>query len=358
MPQILSIMGKKIFISHASADKEIVSEFVDNILVSGCGVGLDDIFYTSREDTGVTNGDDIPSAIKDGILESKLFFMMISDNYRKSEVCLNEMGAAWAVKDIDKCILLLPNVGFDRIGWLMSLNKGTKITDDEGLDSIRDLISDRLDVQMKTSTWNRSKSTFLSNIKSADVPAIVDQDVLEIEDNLDFLTIRERFDEYMGAYTDVLNGMTSSVTQYSEKVTTGTNKLNKYVENPKSISPGQVRGVFTYLAKETEALALSFEEKTPLLRKHFDLSIKYGIMLQKNELARGSKDTNRQQMKELIESMVKSKSQTEIFRKSLDDIPDMDKTYTNANNRLKKVLDNLLNVISFCVGRANEFNIA
>lgn len=38
-----------------------------------------------------------------------------------------------------RMIVLLPGVGFDRIGWLMKLKKGTSITDDQGLDAIPDL---------------------------------------------------------------------------------------------------------------------------------------------------------------------------------------------------------------------------
>ena len=117
---------KKIFISHALKDKEIVSLFVDKILVLGSGVSLEDIVFTSREDTGVINGEDIPEAIKSGLKESALFFMMVSEAYKDSEVCLNEMGAAWVMDDLSRKIILLPNTGFEKIGWLMSLKKGTK----------------------------------------------------------------------------------------------------------------------------------------------------------------------------------------------------------------------------------------
>ena len=86
-------MGKKVFISHAAIDQQIVSLFVDQIICFGSGISIEDVVYTSREDSGIINGDDIPLSIKDGIKECMLFFMMVSDGYKKSEVCLNEMGA-------------------------------------------------------------------------------------------------------------------------------------------------------------------------------------------------------------------------------------------------------------------------
>ncbi len=38
-------MKTKIFISHASADSDVVSLFVDHILRNGCGVNVEDIVY-------------------------------------------------------------------------------------------------------------------------------------------------------------------------------------------------------------------------------------------------------------------------------------------------------------------------
>ena len=53
---------------------------------------------------------------------------MISSNYKKSEICLNEMGAAWA---LDKRIIpiVFPDVDFESIGWLLIAKKGFKLND-------------------------------------------------------------------------------------------------------------------------------------------------------------------------------------------------------------------------------------
>lgn len=83
---------KKFFISHSSKDKNIVDIFVDKILRLGLSVDANDIAYTSREDTGVVNGENIPQYIKTNIANCEFMFFIVSENYRKSEVCLNEMG--------------------------------------------------------------------------------------------------------------------------------------------------------------------------------------------------------------------------------------------------------------------------
>ena len=68
------------------------------------------------------------------VMNLQILFM-ISTNYKKSEVCMNEMGAAWAL-DKQTVPILLPNISFNKIGWLTSLNKAIKIDDSEGLDKL------------------------------------------------------------------------------------------------------------------------------------------------------------------------------------------------------------------------------
>ena len=122
---------KRIFISHASKDKELINKFVDSIILLGMGVDSNIIAYTSREDTGVPPGESIPQFIQDNIACADIVLLMISDNYKSSEVCLNEMGAAWA---LNKYIvqILLPNTSFDKLGWLCSLDKALEIDNWDG----------------------------------------------------------------------------------------------------------------------------------------------------------------------------------------------------------------------------------
>lgn len=154
----------KIFISHYSEDKDIVDLFKNIILNAGLGISDNDIAYTSAPETGVPTGGNIPQYIKENIANSDFVFFMISDNYRKSEVCLNEMGAAWALDKNIKPILLY-DIPFNSVGWLYNKNLCAKIDDSERLDTLRDEMIN-LGSIARTSVWNRNKKDFLSKINN------------------------------------------------------------------------------------------------------------------------------------------------------------------------------------------------
>lgn len=151
----------KLFISHSSKDTVIIDDFIDKILKLSCGYKTSNIIYTSRQTTGVEPGDGIPSFIKENIYTADYILFMISNNYKQSEVCLNEMGAAWA---LDKKIIpiLLPDVSFDKIGWLTSFNKAIKINERNGLDRLFTMLSRGT---TDAADWNIQRDQFLKNLQ-------------------------------------------------------------------------------------------------------------------------------------------------------------------------------------------------
>lgn len=356
---------KKIFISHSSDDEKVVSLFVDKILKAGCGVDADVIVYTSREETGVVNGEDIPDAIKNGIRESALFFMMVSENYRKSEVCLNEMGAAWIMDGLVRKIMVLPGAGFDKIGWLMSLKKGTKLDDKEGLDKIHDEVLHVLGCPLHTATWNRSRDEFLAELtKLANEAAPMSPEEASLvpmeagEEEYDLLDMRDGFESNMKAHVEVLNALSTATKHYSEIINHMTDRLNQLRANPGGFSASQVRGVLLNGTIETNQLAGTYEQQAPLLRNHFDLAIKFGIMMQESGVDEATKKTNRESFKTLIEAMINAKDEFASFRNVISGTNNVDKGFKKANTRLKKALDGLLDVVSFCISRAGEYRMA
>ena len=118
--------AKRIFISHSSKDKEVMERFTDYILQLGIGLSHEDIFCTSIEEMGIRNGEDIRQHIKENVQGADFSFLMLSKNYKASEICLNEMGAVWAA-DNHVRYYLLPNVDFKEIGWLYDTNKADKL---------------------------------------------------------------------------------------------------------------------------------------------------------------------------------------------------------------------------------------
>lgn len=352
-------MGKKIFISHASEDKQIVSLFVDHILCAGSGVNIEDVIYTSREDSGIVNGDDIPSSIKDGIKQAVLFFMMVSDKYRESEICLNEMGAAWMRDDLPKKILLIPGNGFDRIGWLMSLKKGTELMDSSGLDALHDQILDILPFRIQTATWNRSKELFLQKMRDLTNKESLGSNMIAIPDEeMDFFDIKEKFEEHNQAFIDIISILTEALNDYGRKIRTMTEKIHQVVNNPKSFTSEQVRMIFKNGASDTDHLSEIYETNTPLLRKNFDSLMKYAIYMQKTDMSDDIKESNRKEGKNLIDEIINTRNCMMEFKGVLSNTVDIDKHFTRSKNRLIVANDQLLDVLSFCISRATEFQMA
>lgn len=149
----------KIFISHSSKDQKIITAFVDKILKLGCGLSDSQIFCTSIQGLGIENGTDFRKHIKDNLKDATHVFIMISDNYKKSEVCINEMGAAWAREDCEIVQLLFPDLGFDKLGVLTNPLQAGKLNDSSELDLLHEKIGN--DSGIKISRWNQYKKDFI-----------------------------------------------------------------------------------------------------------------------------------------------------------------------------------------------------
>jgi len=136
-----------IFVSHSSADKDVVTIFVEKLLRLGLNITKENIFYTSNYSTGLKAGDHIPDSLKVALSKMTLFIQFISDNYRQSEVCLNEMGVAWYLLPKNAIItLLLPGVGFSQIGFLNAQSIGIKLDDKDNMFKLFDDFADNFKI--------------------------------------------------------------------------------------------------------------------------------------------------------------------------------------------------------------------
>lgn len=154
---------KKIFISHSSKDRDIVVPFINYILRLGIGLESEDIVCTSFEPTTMSNGEDIRKYIKDNIRSADFCLLMISNNYDKSGVCHNELGAAWST-DNNVRYFLLPNTTVDSVGWLGSPHKAEPLYKAETLDSFKDELVGYYQLKDKRKEWSSQRELFLQNI--------------------------------------------------------------------------------------------------------------------------------------------------------------------------------------------------
>ena len=93
--QVIEIK-RSIFISHSSKDKKY-GEFLVDVLLK-LGLRKEQIKFSSNDEYGIENGN-ILNEIKGYIKQNAYMIYLVSDNYFKSPICLNEMGAAWMLNN-------------------------------------------------------------------------------------------------------------------------------------------------------------------------------------------------------------------------------------------------------------------
>lgn len=126
----------KIFISHATKDKEVVSKFCDLILGNGLNITVKEIFNTSHQGTKPKTGDDFRLAIKNELINAKIVLQFISPAYKVSEACLNEMGAAWVLSENVKPLIV--EKGEYEVGFIHSTTQQAQLHNEEHLIRLTD----------------------------------------------------------------------------------------------------------------------------------------------------------------------------------------------------------------------------
>ena len=115
---------KKIFISHSSDDKKLVSEIVH--LLSLIGVQDSSIFCSSLEGYGIPLGDNWLQTLKSEVSGEVIVLFVLSPNYFESEICLCEMGAAWVLSK-KHIPILIPPFDFSDMQGVIPLTQGFKV---------------------------------------------------------------------------------------------------------------------------------------------------------------------------------------------------------------------------------------
>lgn len=158
-----AIKGKSIFISHATKDKIIIDAFVDKILHGALSVPIDEIFCVSTDGTKITSGDNWRESIRHNIVNAKIIFLIITPNYKESEICLNEMGAAWVTEAVVLPVIVEP-INYKSVGAIQEPSQIEKLLDEKSLDRIKDIVQEELKIpseKIKSDRWTSKKNEFL-----------------------------------------------------------------------------------------------------------------------------------------------------------------------------------------------------
>ena len=164
-------ISSKIFISHASQDKNYVIKLVE--LLENIGIQQEHLICSSIPEYGIPLSNDIYDYLKKQFQEHDLHIIFVlSDNYYNSPACLNEMGAAWMLQN-KYTIILLPEFEFKEIkGAINPRQIGLKLygnsTDvKERLGELKNnLIQEFKLPQMSEARWERKRDDFINKINT------------------------------------------------------------------------------------------------------------------------------------------------------------------------------------------------
>lgn len=350
----------RLFISHSSLDDKIVNLFKDVILKEGLGFTDEDIAYSSRVETGVTLGYSIPQFIKENLKTCDYVFFMISDNYRRSEVCLNEMGAAWALDKIVKPFLLY-HTPFKAIGWLYDKNLCADIDNGEILDELHDELKERYGLKVKTSVWNRKKAEFVEKVSELDGPVEVENQITittvendEPEEGpLGFLDYRERFDDANREFVENVEILTQEFNNLRDFVKIKDTELRNAKSKPNSVQIS--KSIVIEIAKRMNKLSRAIKDQLPIIDKKYCEIIAnakgmYGIP----ELGGQLKSAQRDSLMELVNKIESAKADFNKTRKTINELYEIEQSQIIAKKKMSSQIGEIIRHFSNWVDLTNE----
>jgi hypothetical protein len=193
---------KQIFISHSGKDKSIIDDFIDLILHGALSVPIDKIFCTSTDGTKIKSGDDWRNSILQALTTAKINFLIITPNYKESEICMNEMGAVWVAKA--KVIpLIIEPINYKTVGVIQEPIQIEKLTDEKSLDRIKDIVQKELSISndlIKSDRWTSKKKEFVYKLKE-----YLKNNVFEVPmDRTEFNSLLQEKEELENAITNII----------------------------------------------------------------------------------------------------------------------------------------------------------
>lgn len=162
---------KKVFVSHSSKDISFVSLFVN--LLEDIGLTEEDIVCSSIPGYGIPLGHDIYDWLSNQFQSCNLHITYIlSKNYYDSVACLNEMGAAWVLKQKYDTVLL-PGFDFPQIdGAINPQQIGIKLDSEltelkQRLNELKDGLIQEFELgKISASKWERNRDEFILKINN------------------------------------------------------------------------------------------------------------------------------------------------------------------------------------------------
>jgi hypothetical protein len=158
----------RIFISHASADKDLAKAFVD-LLEAGVGVPHNEIFCTSLKGQGIPPGSKFVETIKKHLEDCELVFILVTPTYYQRTFCQIELGATW-MGSKRFIPVLAPGSDYSELKAVLEGIQSPKLDREADLDDIHDQVKELVANPPSTSRWNERRDEFLAKVKGLVVP--------------------------------------------------------------------------------------------------------------------------------------------------------------------------------------------
>lgn len=157
-----SVTQKDVFVSHATADVDIVARLVR--LLTENGVHQNRIFCTSLKGYGVQPTKDFNDYIKVQIQHPRVVILVLSQMYFDRTFTLCELGASWALSHVQLPVIV-PPLRFADLGEPYGRIQGVKINDTEAMTEAYEALMEAIGVpRVATAAWMASVKSFVDDI--------------------------------------------------------------------------------------------------------------------------------------------------------------------------------------------------
>lgn len=160
-------MCKKIFISYATPDREIVEEFI-RFLQLVDGIERAEVYYAGKNEGEIPSGVHFINDILDNIRSTEYTIALLSEHYAKSFNCAMEIGASLCIKEQNKHILLtIPPYSNENVPTLLKgIQIEGSITDERTLLNLKEDLIEHINAKSaKTEVWSQKANETAAKFK-------------------------------------------------------------------------------------------------------------------------------------------------------------------------------------------------
>ncbi|GAA0619590.1 toll/interleukin-1 receptor domain-containing protein [Streptomyces crystallinus] len=134
---------KSVFISHASADRELAAALKDHLILGGASNRR--IFFSSENSTGIPVGRSVRRHLQETLANSAVVIELISEKFLTRPYCLMELGAAWVLNKPTYPLVVPPLDIFEAtraVGDVKMRQLGSDAEVDAVFDELHEMLSD------------------------------------------------------------------------------------------------------------------------------------------------------------------------------------------------------------------------